>query len=182
MITAGMEPDRVKYLSLIEGYGTPSEIGPNAVPGMAQIAYRKAVSLSKGKAPQYPSFDSMVSARTSGFFQLSEDAARTLCQRMVHREEDHYLWRFDPKLKYMAPTMLSHDQFCAFIKEVKAPSYLIIADKGVPIMAHLLEERIAVHPNLVVKEMVGGHHLHLEEQYQDVAQLLGDFMQTTVKL
>ncbi|MBV1884853.1 MAG: alpha/beta hydrolase [Gammaproteobacteria bacterium] len=182
LITAGMEPEKVNKLFMIEGFGTPSEIAPDAVPDMAQVAYRKAVSLRTGKAPQYASFDAMVKARTSGFFQLSDEAARTLCQRMIHREGDHYRWRFDPKLKYMSPTILSHEQFCAFAKKVTAPSHLIIADKGVPIMAHLLEERIAVHPNLVVKDLVGGHHLHLEEQYQEVAQLLGDFMQTTVNL
>lgn len=182
LIAAGMEPEKVDKLFLIEGYGTPSRILPETVPKMARTAYRKTVGLRDRQAPRYSSFDDMVKARTSGFFQLSEEPAKILCQRSVKREADFFTWRYDPKLKYMSPSIPSQEDFCAFIKNVRADSSLIIADSGIPIEEGLLTERIACHENLTVKNMAGGHHLHLEEQYLEVAQALADLFQTQLHL
>ncbi len=176
-IIAGTEPEKVEQLMLIEGFGTPSNFSAAIIPEMNRKMYQRIRRLRGKKPPVYPSLDAMVKARVAGFFKISEAGARILTERSCVSEGDGYTWRMDPKLKLMSPAIISHEQFCEFIKQITAPTCLILADKGVPHSKELLDERIKCHNNLRIEHMQGGHHLHLEEQAPAVAEIIADFFQ-----
>ena len=180
VIAAGTEPEKIDQLMLIEGFGTPNNFAPSIVPEMNRNMYRRTKRLRTKRAPIYPSIDAMVQARVSSFFKIEEKAARILTERSCVAEEDGFTWRMDPKLKLMSPVMISHEQFCEFVKEVSAPTCLILADKGVPHSKELLDERIQSHKNLRIEHLQGGHHLHLEEPSQQVAEIVADFFNVPV--
>ncbi len=179
-ITAGTEPEKIEQLMLIEGFGPPSHFAPAVIPEMNRKMYQRICKLRGKDAPVYPSLDAMVKARVAGFFKINESAARILTERSCVSKGDGYTWRMDPKLKLMSPAMISHEQFCEFIKQITAPTCLILADKGVPHTKELLDERIQSHQQLRIEKLQGGHHLHLEEQGSEVAEIVADFFQVPV--
>lgn len=175
MVAAAMRPDKVSQLFLIDGFGIPRNFPPSSVPDLAKTAYQKALLLKQKKAPVYQSVDDMVVTRQNGFLQINEQAARLLCERGIKEVAGGYTWRSDPKLKYMSPFSVSHEEFCEYVKLIEAPTELILADRTTHRDEKMIQQRIDLHRNLQVHRLSAGHHLHMEEEYLQVVEIMKAF-------
>lgn len=179
VMTAGVEPQLINKLLLLEGFGAPSMVAPDALPKLTQTAFRKTVGLRQKTAPVYPSLEAAVQARINGFFKIDVAAARLLCERGARVNQDGVTFRSDPRLRFISSAAAAHEEFCGFVKAIEAPSCLILAEDGVPRDEAELQKRISFHRNLRVEHLPGGHHFHMEAQAPEVAAIIAEFFETT---
>lgn len=182
LMTAGTEPDRIKKLMLIEGFGAPNMIASETIPILAQTAFRKTIGLRGKVAPVYADLDAATNARVNGFFRIELAAARLLCERGSKPVEKGVVFCSDPRLRFISASSIGHDEFCAYIRAVKAPTCLVLAEDGVPRDEEEMQARINAHCDLRVEYLPGGHHLHMEEQSTDVAKIISEFFETRLDI
>lgn len=175
MVAAALMPEQVDKLFLIDGFGVPRNFPASVVPDLAREAYLKAQSLKLKQAPVYKSIDEMVATRRRGFLQINEQAARILCERAIKPVEGGYTWSSDPKLKYMSPFSVNHQEFCEYVKLIEAPTGLILADGTTHRDEAMIQQRIDLHRNLQVYRLSAGHHLHMEDEYLQVVDIMKTF-------
>ncbi|MBL4869126.1 MAG: alpha/beta hydrolase [Pseudomonadales bacterium] len=175
LIMAALMPELIDKVFLIEGFGIPIRQPASEVPGLVKGAYLKTVGLKDKQAPIYPSIDAMVETRKKALIQINEAAARLLCERSVKKQANGYTWRNDPRLKFTAPLKVNHEEICEYVKRIEAPTCLVFGDEGPNRDKSLIDERIALHRDIQVHRFRGGHHLHMEDDYMDVARVMAQF-------
>ncbi len=174
-LIAGAFPDRISRAALIDGY----------MPGLAD-AKGTAVQLAKSvyeakrfgvASPSFfPDFDSAVKARVNGFIPLKEAAAAVLAQRGVRQHERGFYWHTDQRLKAASQLKLTRDHMQDFFSSITAPVMLIQAeDSGFKPDAQQ-DETFSWITNFRLVKMSGSHHLHMEEQAQQVADEVQKFI------
>ena len=175
LIMAALMPELIEKVCLIEGFGIPRRQPASDIPDLVKTSYLKTVGLKDKSAPIYPSVDAMVETRKKSLIQISDSAARLLCERSVKQQGDGYTWRNDPRLKFTAPLKVNHEEICEFVKRMEAPTCLIFGDESPNRDKKLIDERIALHRDLQVHHFPGGHHLHMEDDYMNVARVMAPF-------
>lgn len=177
LLAAGTFPKRITQLALIEGlFPEPVDIADapkQLAKSIRQYHSRKAASQS-----HYDTFNDAVLARMSGRFPLSFDAATEIVARGVVAVEGGYCWRSDPCLLMASAFKLSEEHLRAFVSRIESPIKLILAEQGVKGMLQNYQSQLEQIKNLSVDTLTGGHHLHMEAEACDVAQLLNDFFVT----
>jgi len=174
-LIAGVAPERLLSLSLIEGLGPFSHPEDSACSQLT--SYMKFVSTKKNKKSKgYPSFADACKARAaSGYVSL--EIATKLCERGVVEEETLFHWRHDKRLIAPSPLRMTEGQILSCLKTITAPSILFWASNGFSFDSELMQERIKTVNNLKVEQLNGGHHIHME-QPEVIAKLLADFYLT----
>lgn len=175
VITAGAFPNRVKRLALIDGLVPPAtkdtdspDILAKAIAQRARYRYRKAKI--------YPTFEGAVEARMNGLFPLSEWAARVLTERGTNPAEGGFTWSNDPQLMAASTAKLNEVQIRAFLSRLNMPVRLVLAEGGITNMIKKLRPILAGFENIEVREMPGGHHLHMEDGAEGIAEWFGPFL------
>ncbi|PCJ15726.1 MAG: alpha/beta hydrolase [Gammaproteobacteria bacterium] len=175
IMLAGTFPEKIQKLLLIEGFGPQSrdsEQGPNQL----RQAIEKSLRFSARRTVSYPTFDEIVAKRMNGGTIVNEHAARILCQRATVQTEKGWQWRSDPRLRYASPLRFPESEVEHFIRQIDAPTCLIVAEQGFPLVAMGFEQRRCQHPNLHVVTLAGRHHLHVEGQGGEVADVIKNFI------
>ena len=116
-----------------------------------------------------------IKARERGMFPLGHAAATALTERGVMAQAGGVSWSTDPRL--LAPSMikLSREQLQAFVNHVSAPIKLLLANGGLPTLyANYLHE-VEQFPHVNYEMLSGGHHLHMEQEVDLVAEKLNEF-------
>jgi pimeloyl-ACP methyl ester carboxylesterase len=65
---------------------------------------------------------------------------------------------------------------CAFLAAITAPTLLIMAEKSLPFNPHDYAARVAAHPQLTLVKLAGGHHLHVDDNVEGVANAVLSFL------
>lgn len=177
LIMAALMPELIDKVFLIEGFGIPRRQPPSEVPPLVKDAYLKTIGLKHKQAPIYPSIDAMVETRKKALIEINESAARLLCERSVKKQDGGYTWRNDPRLKFTAPLKVNHEEICEYVKLMEAPTCLVFGDEHLHRDESLIDERIALHRDIQVHRFSGGHHLHMEDGYLNVARVMADFFE-----
>ncbi len=172
-LVAGTFPKLVTHSLLIDSYFPIPNKPANAA---AQLA--KAIADSQRFRSFTPSaFDSFaaaVNARVNGFVPLQEAAAVILAERGVVEVDGKFSWRNDQRLKASSMVTFTKEQCESFFTAIECPIMLIKAESGLlsgPIQPQLLDWV----PHIEVVSMAGSHHLHLEDQAEQVAQKAQQF-------
>jgi pimeloyl-ACP methyl ester carboxylesterase len=173
-LLAAVAPARVTRAVLIEGLG-PATSAPADAPSILSRALSDARRAESSPA-RYATLEDAVRARmTAG--RLAEPAARALCERGLRRSDDGgYVWRSDRRLRSGSRLRMTEEHTLAFIRAMVAPTLLIRGDPGLPIQERAQGARIAAHPDLRVRVMTGGHHLHMGEAAPAIAGLIDEFL------
>lgn len=176
LMLAGLMPERVERLVLIEGLG-PLTADPGQYAAMTRLSlesYRDFRPERKALA----SPDDAVRARMNGLTgALSEAAARLLCTRSLETAADGQLyWRTDKRLRQNSLMRFSEAQVLSCIAEIKAPTLLIRGEQGAPFPESVYRERMARFADLRLLTLPGGHHLHLDESPEPVAEAVRAFL------
>jgi len=170
---AGLFPDRVRRLLCIDGY-----CGTNAVPetianlkSVIQTSFKKRSSLKV-----FPDFDAMTSRLCEATGQ-NETSARCLIDRGHKKVEGGYTWITDPRIKGSGPLELTKDQLGHLLDETVAETLFIVADKENAWLKRTLDVmEVRDDRNLTIIDVPAHHHLHMQEQANEVASLINDFI------
>ena len=167
-LVAGTFPKLVSHCILIDSYFPIPNKPANAAGQLAKaITDRKRFQTIKPSA--FNSFDDAVKARVNGFVPLQKQAATILAERGVVEVDGKFSWRNDQRLKSSSMLTFTNEQCESFFTAIKCPIMLIQAESGLlqgPIQPQLKEWV----PHIEVLSMAGSHHLHLEDQAQQVAE------------
>lgn len=159
-LVAAATPDRVERLMLIEGMGPIGDDG-------RQTLHRFREAFAAPAMPSRPlriftSVDQAISARTlaSG---LPAAQARPIVERGLRETGDGWHWRSDPRLNQPTPVRLSETQIHALLRGIEAPTALLLAQPEAPYLpAARMQARADCVDEITLRQMDGGHHLHLE--------------------
>ena len=167
-LVAGTFPDLVSQCLLIDSYFPIPNKPANAASQLAKaITDRKRFQTIKPTA--FNTFDEAVKARVNGFVPLKKEAATILAKRGVVEVDGKFSWRNDQRLKSSSMVTFTKDQCESFFSAIKCPIMLIQAKNGL-LQGPIQPQLKAWVPHIQVVSMVGSHHLHLEDQAQQVAE------------
>lgn len=170
---AGACPERVERLLLIEGLGPITGAADDAAKQLGRALAERANANTK--APRvFANLDDAISARQRAG-DLSVAAARALVERGVKPVEDGLTWSTDPRLMLASPVRYVEEQILAVLREIRAPTGLILAQPEQPYMPRAgMDNRIAQVTGIEAARLAGTHHLHMED-VQPVADALLKF-------
>jgi len=174
-LTAAACPARIRRLVLIEALGAMA-----APPDHSLAQLRRGTTqfqeISEKPLRVFATPEEAIVARmkTGG---LSLASAEAIVLRGIKPVSGGYSWSSDPRLTIASPQRFTEAQILDVVQGIEAPTLLIMApDSQVkPIDAATLAARVALVRSIEVRELSGGHHLHLENP-QPVAQAILDFL------
>ncbi|KAJ3219973.1 hypothetical protein HDU67_007706 [Dinochytrium kinnereticum] len=190
---AGVYPNRVRAIAMIESIGTSIQFTAEEPVEMAGFIQRRR-ELNRGprRTRVYTSFEDAAAARTNGFTKVSLEAARLLCQRGLEPVDDaggvgivadgrqqRYRWRTDPRLTLWAFLHCPEVTIQSLFKAITAPVLIVAASQSeiFSLDAKRWAARLASFSTLRKATLPGNHHLHLErESVEAVVGLLTDFL------
>lgn len=168
-------PEKVTSLSLLEGFG-PFSARPSTSPAQLLQSIHEMRVLGEKRMPVYATLEQAARARQlAGDADFDFDCAMILSRRGTRECAGGYTWRSDPRLRIKSPQYLSEAQVAAYLQAIKAPTLLVRATRGLPARRPEIETRYAYVPQLQVRDVEGGHHVHLH-QAQPVARILREFL------
>lgn len=174
VIAASVFPERVKRLALIEGVSPEPLSADNAPQQMAQ-SLKYLASLQRKPRTVYSTEQAAIVARMNGMFVLSEAAATPLTQRGIRKVTGGYSWSSDIRLMAPSPLKLTQEHISVFLRTIKCPVKLILAEEGLPKIYPTLITMLKAFPHIPYCILPGGHHLHLESEHLSVANVLTSF-------
>lgn len=158
---AAILPERVTRLAMIEGLGPPTS-QPADGPVNLHKSMEQMNALRRKRPPVYPSVETAIQARCEGG-GLSWQAAAQLVERGLQSVGQGFIWRTDPRLRFVSPLYLSEPQTLAYMERIQAPALLICGDAGYLVQRAYMQDRYARIADLTIKIVPGGHHPHLED-------------------
>lgn len=173
-LTAGAFPERILCMGLVEGL-LPEPAPAEDAPKQLAKAIEGLRSQQQKLPSVYPDMEVAIKARERGMFPLSYNAAKALTERGVVAQSNGFSWSTDPRLLAPSIIRLSREQLAAFVSNVNMPVKLLLATEGLPkLYANYLQE-VAGFPHIGYELLEGGHHLHMEQEVDLVAEKLNEF-------
>jgi pimeloyl-ACP methyl ester carboxylesterase len=177
LLAAGTFPERISHLALIEGLWPKPPAAADAPDQLAR-SITEGRSLARKPLRVYRDLNRAIRARERGMFPLSYQAARALTERGLRSIEGGFTWSTDQRLFAPSAVKLTEDHIKAFIQRITAPVKLVLAEQGIPKMFPHYREALDLFSPLDLELLSGGHHLHMEEQSDQVADILRAFLAT----
>lgn len=184
-LIAGTFPERISHVALIDGHLPTLADAQGSAVQLAKSLYEQR-RYAESAPSFFHSFDRAVLARVNGFLPLQESAAILLARRGVREEPRGFYWHNDQRLKAASELKLTGDHLRDFHTAIGAPVLLIEAE-GSPFYGRVRndsnsrsdnEEAFSWISNLQHTTMPGSHHLHMEDQAQQVAEKIQNFLQS----
>ncbi|RCU50378.1 alpha/beta hydrolase [Corallincola holothuriorum] len=172
-IYAGSFPEKVRRLVSIEAVGPmawPAESAPQIL-RKAMISRRKQAVTKRC----YHSIVDAVAARMAAQACLPREAAELLVERNLIKDGGRWYWRSDPKLRTLSPLRITSEQAEAWVRAIRCPTLIIEGQSGFQEVKLAIHERLGWFADARHKQLVGGHHLHMERG-GDTVELIRDFV------
>ncbi|MGL6030049.1 MAG: alpha/beta fold hydrolase [Legionella sp.] len=171
-IAAGIIPERIHSLALIEGLGPLTHPADTSCKQLSKYAHYLSVERTN-KNKGYHSRDDATYARAKRG-HVSVEIAAHLCERGIIEEQGMFYWRHDKRLIAPSPLYLTEEQVLCCLQHITVKTCLFWASHGYSFNQELLEIRMKQIKELRLEYLEGGHHIHME-QPEAVARLLVDF-------
>ncbi len=173
-LLAALFPSRINKLLLLDAVG-PLSTSQEDAPNQMLRALEQLQTLKPDYHNHYADFGSAVNARAEK--GLTQQAATILGKRGIVQDELGYYWNLDARLQCVNLLSLTEEQVAVFIRQIQCACLLIAA----PAYWHgnkkaWFDQRCTYFHDLVVYELPGGHHQHLEGQVEAVAALINNFL------
>jgi pimeloyl-ACP methyl ester carboxylesterase len=111
--------------------------------------------------------------------ELSDEAARLLCERSLEHTGDYYQWRTDPRLNWRSPQLPGDDQALDLLNAIRSPTLVITTPTVTDYLgADMLQKRLAAIRDCRHIETDGHHHFHME-QPQRTGACIAEFLNRT---
>lgn len=180
VLAAGTFPERIDRLALIEGLW-PEPQNPADAPEQLARSILEGRALTNRPLTLYPDYESATMARERGMFPLSKQAASVLTERGLKKVEGGFCWSTDQRLLAPAAVKLTQEHVQAFSARISAPIKLILGEDGIPKLFPRYTEALPMFPNLDLDVVPGGHHLHMEQEVDSVADMLQVFLNDSIR-
>ncbi|WP_409425942.1 alpha/beta fold hydrolase [Pseudoalteromonas sp. RW-H-Ap-1] len=164
----------VKSVSFIEGIGCVTTQA-NEVASQLKNAILNRARLTTKKSRIYTSKQKIFQARAKTT-DLNDELIALLMDRNIQQIHSGFELTTDPKLKNHSGFRFDEAQCIGAIKELTAPSQLILGNEGYSFVKQNLEKYISYYNNLRVLEVPGGHHCHMQSS-ELCFEHIQDFMQ-----
>ena len=179
-VMAGVFPERIRNLIMIEGLGPFSRQAE-----FASRALRSSIegvrSLKTKNLPIYSDFESAVQVRYQlGGMKLS--SVRTLVQRGIKVVENGVTWATDPRLRIMSRYYFTEEQVTNFLQNIRCPTLLIHANfvfQEQMDWQQKMRKRCQFVSNIQDILVDGQHHVHLDHP-ESVATIIREFLRNRV--
>lgn len=178
-LLAGMWPERIAGVCLVEGLGPLTDDESNAPSRLAaSVAAQRRHATDRRRV--FPDL-SAAAQRLELAQDVGEQAAYMLATRGTESVDGGLRWRADPRLRVPSRIRFTEAQVLAFIRAIKAPVRLIRARDGFSFDEATMRARVQAAARLQVVEVDGGHHVHLDhpERVLPVLQALVDELVST---
>jgi len=162
-VLAAALPERVEALYLIEAFGpisTPSEKSL----ALLRAALGDRAGIDAKQLRIFPNLDAPAAARRQHpQMPLSADAALALVTRGTRQVDGGHVWSSDPRLTLTSAIRMTEEQIRNCLSGITCPTRLVLADPAMPFVDQvMMNERLALVPQLVVARLPGTHHLHMD--------------------
>ena len=160
-LVAAATPQRIERLRLIEGLGPLGDDGSHTLK-----RFREAMTpqgSSRKPLRVFRNIEQAISARVmaSG---LAAELARPIVTRGLIETDGGWRWRSDPRLLQTSAVRQAESQIHAILRGIEAPSALLLAEPATPYLPSApMQARADCVPDIAVRRLAGGHHLHLEQ-------------------
>jgi len=168
---AAVRPAEVAALVMIDSVG-PLTGRPGTIVSQLRHSLRR-----QRHWPRQHCFQNLeaMAVRRAKAGDLSLAAARILVSRNYRKTTDGYIWRNDPKLRWLTPIYLSEAQIQDILGEVYAPTLIVRAHDGLLTNTDLVSARCRCLVKASLIDLPGHHHVHLDDP-QPVAFNITEFL------
>lgn len=168
-LMAGVAPERIENLFLIEGLGPFS--APEYTCQEQLSRYLNHHDNGTHKSTRlYTTLHEAAKARAKRG-HISVQLAEILCERGVSMTTGQYTWCHDRRLLTPTPLYMTEGQILSCLANINTPTRLIWADQGFEYEQTIMAKRIKTVANLVQFKLSGGHHIHMENP-ESVAEVI----------
>lgn len=174
-LIAGTFPDRITQLALIDGY-IPMPHSAADAPKQLKKAIRENKRFFTSHPTFFDDFDRAIQARVKGFVPLQFEAAALLASRGVLEGPRGYYWANDQRLKAATFVKFSKEHLEGFFTSILARVLMIQAENSAFSPHRQQSDLFEWVSHMEIKKIPGSHHLHLEDQAEEVADLIQSFL------
>jgi pimeloyl-ACP methyl ester carboxylesterase len=173
-LMAALYPERCRALVLLDNVG-PFSIMPEQAPARMREALEQLRSDKLNRRNHYAGMEAAIIARAKNGLHM--DAARLLARRGVVEDPKGPWWRLDPRLYMPNLLSMSEAQTEAFLRRINSATCLVAANSYWLERRDMLQLRLGYFGQIETHFLDGGHHQHMEDQVQEVALIIRDFLE-----
>jgi len=178
-LAAGALPERIDRMVAIDALG-PRTTPPERTADQLAEGLRERRTLL-GKSKRTFEDPERAVAVLGEMYALEPESVRPLVERGLERiEEGGWQFTYDLSLRGSSPVRFTEPQVLNCMENIESPTLLIRPSSGWPVDADRLESRVEAVEPLTIRELEGGHHIHLQrpgavaEAAADVLDPAGD--------
>ena len=178
-LLAVAHPPSIQSLIQIEAIGSlsePAELLPQRMAKSFSDRLHPARFESRQFENKQAAVDSRLKAAT-----MYPSSARLIIDRQLHKDEQGYRWRFDPRWRVASSQYLTEEQVQAVLKAIACPVLTVIADDGFLASRDNARARLDCIEQNEVMTLPGHHHVHMDTP-EPVAAAINRFLRTTPAL
>lgn len=172
-LLASVVPERVQRLVLLDGVAPPP-VGEGEFPRQLRKFLDEKRHWQQRQNRVYPSVEAALASRAGKSPPPAQ--ARPLVERNLRPCDGGYTWTTDLRLRGASAVKLTSGQIEAVLGALSMPTLLLLAAQGFarhPELAALARQHIG---QLVIAEVAGGHHFHMESGAAMVAAQISRFL------
>jgi pimeloyl-ACP methyl ester carboxylesterase len=173
-LLAGTLPERVQQLVLLDAL-SPQPIVDAEFPGQMRKFLEDKKRLLQREPRIFATLDQAVDARRER--GLPQAAAQLIVERNLRSSGNGFTWTTDARLHGASAVKLTAAQSRAVFEALTMPTLLLLADEGVGRHQEAVDAARASVGDLLVEQVVGGHHFHMEPGVDAVAERIRRFLQ-----
>ncbi len=183
-IVAGAMPELVEKMVFLDGLGAPfvimeDDIVSHFSKSVKQLKMAKKTQLY-GFLPsneyQFISKSDAIHERMKNSIGvISSDASTCLVDRSIIQVQEGYRWCHDPRITLPECFRMTEHQAQSFISAISCKVLVILGKQGL-FADGVHNSRLDKFQNAELHWIDGGHHLHLEERYKEIAELINKFL------
>ena len=169
-LVAAASPERIERLLLIEGLGPLGDDGSHTLQRFRDALAPRG---DNGKPLRIFRDVAQAVAARSMASGLPAELARPIVERGLVEADGGWRWRSDPRLTRPSAVRLAETQVHALLRGIDAPTALLLAQPATSYLPDtMMQARAGCVTDIVVSQLAGSHHLHLEHP-QAVADWIG---------
>ena len=159
-IVAGVIPERINALGLIDGIG-PITINEQQMPEMMRKSITEYEHLPNKKLTHYKNEQEAIQARLSAS-KMKMSSVELLVARGLKSVEQGLVWRTDPRLLCKPLSMFTEAQVAPFLTKISSKTCLFRPSPGWPFDEKIFTSRINYLQDIEVHRINGDHHVHMD--------------------
>ena len=168
-LVAGTFPERVGAVVFLEGLGPLAGKASEGPEDLREhiLAGQRLVGRTIKPYPDKDAATQMLMAATG----MARESALLLVERGLMEVEGGFFWRSDPRMRQRSALRLTEEQVHHYLTRITARAILVQAKDGFSFDGDWMRKRREAISGLVVCEVEGNHHMHMQNPAQVMTQI-----------